>query len=100
MPIADISNLTESTLGRNAWGFFVGQNISRLLLLMPQGALLVSWRPEFVSVMSKITRRVIGQTTENFPILLVGIGLISTILWTSTIMALAVERVWSMLWWV
>ena len=50
--------------------------------------------------MSKITHRVIGQTTKNFPILLVGIGLISTILWTSTIMALAVERVWSMLSWV
>jgi hypothetical protein len=47
--------------------------------------------------MSKITRRVIGQTAKNFPILLVGIGLMSTILWIGTIMALAVERVWSML---
>lgn len=47
--------------------------------------------------MSEIARRVVGQTTKNFPILLVGIGLMSTILWISTIVALAVERAWSML---
>ena len=47
--------------------------------------------------MSEVARRVVGQTTKNFPILLVGIGLIATILWTSTVVALAVEQVWSML---
>ena len=47
--------------------------------------------------MSKITRHVVSLTTENFPIVLVGIGVIATILWTSTVMGLAVEQVWSML---
>ena len=47
--------------------------------------------------MSEIARRVVGQTTKNFPILVVGIGLMSTILWISTIMTVAVERLWSML---
>jgi hypothetical protein len=36
--------------------------------------------------MSKITRHVVSLTTENFPIALVGIGVIATILWTSTVM--------------
>jgi len=47
--------------------------------------------------MSKIARHVVSLTTKNFPIMLVGAGLIATILWTTTVMALAVERVWSML---
>jgi hypothetical protein len=47
--------------------------------------------------MSKIARHVVSLTTKNFPIILVGAGLIATILWTTTVMALAVERVWSML---
>ena len=47
--------------------------------------------------MSKITRHVVSLTTENFPIALVGIGVIATILWTSNVMGLAVEQVWSML---
>ena len=47
--------------------------------------------------MSEIVRRVYGQTTKTFPILLVGIGLVTTILWTSTVMAFAIERVWSLL---
>ena len=47
--------------------------------------------------MSKFVRRLVGQTTVNFPVLLVGIGLVTTILWTSTVMAFAIERVWSVL---
>jgi hypothetical protein len=47
--------------------------------------------------MSKITRHVVGLATENFPVVLVGLGVIATILWTSTVMALAFERVWSAL---
>jgi len=47
--------------------------------------------------MSEIARRVIGQTTNNLPIVLVGIGVMATILWTGTVMALAVGQVWSML---
>ena len=47
--------------------------------------------------MSKITCHVVSLTAENFPIVLVGIGVIATILWTSTVMGLAVDQVWSML---
>jgi hypothetical protein len=47
--------------------------------------------------MPKIVRHVVGRTTVNFPILLVGIGLVTTILWVSTVMAFAIERVWSVL---
>jgi len=47
--------------------------------------------------MSEIARRFIGQTTKNFPVLLVGIGLVSTVVWVSTVVVLAFERVWSAL---
>jgi hypothetical protein len=47
--------------------------------------------------MSEIARRVVGQTTRNFPVILVGTGVIATVLWTCIVMALAVEQVWSML---
>ena len=47
--------------------------------------------------MSKITRHVVGLTTENFPIVLVGTGVIATVLWTCIVTALAIEQVWSML---
>jgi len=47
--------------------------------------------------MSKIARRVVGQTTKNFPVILVGTGVVATILWTCIVTAFAVEQVWSML---
>jgi hypothetical protein len=47
--------------------------------------------------MSKIARRVAGQTAKNFPIILVGIGLATTILWVGTVMTFALEGVWSVL---
>ena len=47
--------------------------------------------------MSKITRRIVGQATKNFPIILVGIGLATTILWVGTVMTFAVEQAWLVL---
>jgi len=47
--------------------------------------------------MSKISRRIFGQTTKNFPTLLVGIGLITTILWVGTVMTVALQGIWSVL---
>jgi len=44
--------------------------------------------------MSVVARRIFGQTTKNLPIILIGTGLIATILWTGSIMAIALERAW------
>jgi hypothetical protein len=44
-----------------------------------------------------MARRIVGRLTKNFPIMLVGIGLITTILWVSTVMAVAVDQIWSVI---
>ena len=47
--------------------------------------------------MSKIARRIVGQTTKSFPIILVGIGLVTTIVWVGTVIAFAAEQAWLVL---
>jgi hypothetical protein len=47
--------------------------------------------------MSRIARRIVGLTTKNFPILLVVVGLVTTILWVSTVVAVALDQIWSVL---
>jgi len=53
--------------------------------------------PELKKSMSEIARRVVGHTAKNFPIMLVGIGLVTTVLWVSTVVAVALDRIWSAL---
>jgi hypothetical protein len=55
------------------------------------------WRPDLVKRMSEIARRVVSQTTRNFPTILIGIGLITTMLWVSVVITFAFERAWSAL---
>jgi hypothetical protein len=47
--------------------------------------------------MTEIARRVVGQTTRNFPIILVGIGLFTTLMWVGTLVTVAVEQTWRVL---
>jgi hypothetical protein len=44
-----------------------------------------------------MARRIVGRLTKNFPIMLVGIGLITTVLWVSTVVAVAFDQIWSAL---
>ena len=44
--------------------------------------------------MSKVARHVVSQTTKNFPIILVGIGLFTTLMWVGTLVTVAVEQTW------
>jgi hypothetical protein len=47
--------------------------------------------------MLEIARRGVGHTAKNFPILLIGIGLVTTVLWVSTVVAVALDQIWSAL---
>jgi len=47
--------------------------------------------------MTEIARLVVDRTTKNFPVILVGTGVIATIVWTCIVTVLAVDQVWSML---
>jgi hypothetical protein len=46
--------------------------------------------------MSNFVHGFIARTNEHFPIALVAVGLIASIVWTSTVMTFAFERIWSL----
>jgi hypothetical protein len=47
--------------------------------------------------MPEVARRIIARTADQFPITLVGLGLITTILWVGAVSVFAFGRVWSVL---
>jgi hypothetical protein len=46
--------------------------------------------------MAGIARRIIVRTTDYFPIALVGLGLIATILWVGSFAAITLKSLWSL----
>jgi hypothetical protein len=46
--------------------------------------------------MSNFVHGFIARTNERFPIALVAVGFIASIVWTSTVMTFAFERIWSL----
>ena len=47
--------------------------------------------------MAETARRALVHTKRHVPLVLVGVGLIATVLWISAVAALAFDRVWSVL---
>jgi hypothetical protein len=46
--------------------------------------------------MAGIARRIIVTATDHFPIALVGLGLIATILWVGSFAAITLKSLWSL----
>jgi hypothetical protein len=47
--------------------------------------------------MSKIVANIADRSTEFFPVAIVGMGLVATMLWAGTLVLVAIDGAWSIL---